>query len=1069
MHKLSGKFRKTRYDRIIIGILIVVFLYGLIGFFVVPPVAKKIAVGKLSEAIGRQVTIRKIEVNPFAFSVRVLDISVMDKDSEVFTSFGEIYVNFETVSVFKRALVFKKLLIDKPYFRAVIDEDGVYNFSDLMASEESVSTGEAEIVTPEAEVATSEENIEEKSPPLNVIIYSMTISGGKVAYTDLSLGRTFETNLRQLRLTIQDFAIVSDGKSTYRIFTETEADERIDIEGAFTAYPPSVETSVKLINIKLPKYTPYMHDSVGFDLSDGTLNLKFDFQYKSDPAGDILKVDNGYFGLESLQLDDRDSGEKFLAIPELALNGILLDLAGRRFSLEEFTTNAGYLLVRLSKTGRLNLERLFSPPASAEEQSPAPAPVKEKKDRTEEGQPWKVLVRRFAIDDYAVRFEDHAPSTPFVAAMDKIDFETVNIAVPTSPEPNTIEFSTRFNQTGSMAATGEISIDPLAVGMKIKIADIALDALQPYVSDNLSLSITGGEFNTDGAFSLTQSAGGQPSVSYKGKVSVVNLATVEKVTAKDFLKWRELSLPEIAVSYNPTAVDIKEISLKGLYARVALKSNGKTNIDDVLAPPRHSTPVEPDGGEGPEEAAVEPEPAPEEPPPPEQDEGAQEAGEEQAPSLKIGPLNFADGTFEFTDGSIRPAYKASLTDINGTISGLLPEGNEKTAINIKCKLGKYSPMKIKGKFSLADYKKYLNMNIDFKNIGLSDFTPYSGKYLGYRIGRGKLSLKLKYKINNKQLKADNYIYMNQFTFGQKVNSEDAVKLPVKLAVSLMKDRKGVIELDLPVGGDLGNPKVNVWKLILQALKNLITKLAAAPFSALGSLVGGGGEEMGYVDFEYGKSEINDEQKLKLDTLAKALGQRPDIALEIHGGADSYEDAEILKHEKLMRLLVEVKRKELVAAGETDISTPEVVIEPMEYETYLRAAYAEAGFPKPKAVEVEQKPGQAGEEDITVSNIENLSENLDLDPPKNAVIPTIGAESPVELLPAVVIEQLLLEHIGLTEEELKALAVTRAEGVRDYLVENGMLSPDMIFMADPDISTRESEKEPPKNRVNFTLN
>ena len=311
--------------------------------------------------------------------------------------------------------------------------------------------------------------------------------------------------------------------------------------------------------------------------------------------------------------------------------------------------------------------------------------------------------------------------------------------------------------------------------------------------------------------------------------------------------------------------------------------------------------------------------------------------------------------------------------------------------------------------------------------------------------------------------------MNQFTFGQKVNSEDAVKLPVKLAVSLMKDRKGVIELDLPVGGDLGNPKVNVWKLILQALKNLITKLAAAPFSALGSLVGGGGEEMGYVDFEYGKSEINDEQKLKLDTLAKALGQRPDIALEIHGGADSYEDAEILKHEKLMSLLVEVKRKELVAAGETDISTLEVVIEPMEYETYLRAAYAEAGFPKPKAVEVEQKPGQAGEEDITVSNIENLSENLDLDPPKNAVIPTIGAESPVELLPAVVIEQLLLEHIGLTEEELKALAVTRAEGVRDYLVENGMLSPDMIFMADPDISTRESEKEPPKNRVNFTLN
>jgi hypothetical protein len=414
-------------------------------------------------------------------------------------------------------------------------------------------------------------------------------------------------------------------------------------------------------------------------------------------------------------------------------------------------------------------------------------------------------------------------------------------------------------------------------------------------------------------------------------------------------------------------------------------------------------------------------------PPPTQEKATPSQKEkESTKDIKIGTVTLQGGTIDFSDRSVKPGYSAKLTEIGGSISGLSSEETTMADVELRGKLDDYAPLEITGKINPLKEDLYVDIKARFKDMELSPTTPYAGKYVGYTVEKGKLSFDLKYLIVKKKLESQNYIFLNQLTLGEKVESPHATKLPVKLAIALLKDRNGEVKLDIPVTGSLDDPKFSVWGIIIKILINLISKAATSPFSLLGAVFGGG-EELSYVEFDYGSTIISEANVKKLDTIVKALHDRPSLKMDIEGHVDMEKDREGLKQYLFNRKVKAQKLNEMVKKGQTSVSVDEVKIEPNEYEKYLKMAYKEEKFPKPK-------------------NVIGMAKDL----------------------PAPEMEKLMLTHIEIKEGDLRTLASQRAMKVKDTILKSGEVEPGRVFILEPKSLTPEKKEKVKDSRVDFKL-
>jgi len=303
-------------------------------------------------------------------------------------------------------------------------------------------------------------------------------------------------------------------------------------------------------------------------------------------------------------------------------------------------------------------------------------------------------------------------------------------------------------------------------------------------------------------------------------------------------------------------------------------------------------------------------------------------------------------------------------------------------------------------------------------------TPYSAKYAGYAIEKGKLTLQLKYLINKRKLEAQNKVLLDQFTFGDQVDSPTATKLPVRFAISLLKDRNGLIDLDLPVSGSLDDPKFSIWGVIGKILTNLLMKAATAPFALLGSLVGGG-QDLSHIEYEYGVATMSTAAEQRLKTLAKILYERPSLKLEVIGKADVERDEAALRQEQFQRKIKAQKLNDVLKKGAASLDT--VKVESNEYQKYLTQAYKKETFSKP-------------------TNFIGFAKDL----------------------PVPEMEKLILAHIKITDDDLKQLAQHRAQGVKEYLVAS-KIEPERIFLVTAPSQTSETKDDKLKSsRVDLLM-
>jgi hypothetical protein len=662
------------------------------------------------------------------------------------------------------------------------------------------------------------------------------------------------------------------------------------------------------------------------------------------------------------------------------------------------------VFIKRLKNGEIDVLKLTPPPSPSsdprEEIKPAEKPKEPEK-------PWLIFLKQMSVDNYKIKVEDQTPSEPVTLMVQDLRLRGETISTSKNSKAK-LNLSLLLNEKGKVSITGTVGIDPLIADLKVDLKGIEIAPLQSYFTDKVNINVTEGAISTVGNLSLDGTDKKEFKTTYKGEASLTNLSSLDKGNAEDLLKWESLSFSDLNVGVTPFSIDIKGVSLTNFYTRVLITPDGKINLQEIMK-------------------TEEPKKGPPPPSPPKQEKGVVPPKEkDSSKNIKIGQVTLQGGRINLSDKSVKPEFSMSLSEIGGRISGLSAEENSTADVELRAKLNDYAPLEITGKINPLRDDLFVDIKASIKDLDLSPTTPYSGKYAGYNIEKGKLSFDLKYLIVKRKLDSQNNIFIDQFTFGDKVESPQATKLPVKLAVALLKNRKGEIKLDLPVTGSLDDPKFSVWGVILKILVNLISKAATSPFSLLGAAFGGG-EELSYIEFDYGSTAISEPNAKKVDTVVKALQDRPSLKMDIEGHVDMERDREGLKQFLFNRKVKAQKLNEMVKKGQPAIPVDEVKIEKQEYEKYLKMAYKEEKFPKPK-------------------NVIGMAKDL----------------------PAPEIEKLMLTHIEVKESDLRTLASQRSMKVKEAILKSKQVEPERVFILEPKSLAPEKKEKIKDSRVDFKL-
>ncbi|HWV09816.1 MAG TPA: DUF748 domain-containing protein, partial [Pseudomonas sp.] len=495
--------------------------------------------------------------------------------------------------------------------------------------------------------------------------------------------------------------------------------------------------------------------------------------------------------------------------------------------------------------------------------------------------PWQVLLRDVQLRDYRAHLADRVPEQDVELELGPLNLDLQELdSLGTSPF--TLKLDTGLGKQGKLQAEGQVQLTPTTARLNVITQNIDLRVAQAYLSPFVRIELRSGLLGSDLDVDLTST---EPlAFSVKGKATVNQLHTLDTIKERDFVRWKQLDLDGLSYIHGDR-LSIDKVRLDQPYARFIINEDLSTNASElVIAQPASNEPAAPAG---------------------------------KPLGIHIGGVDIRDGSANFADFSLTPNFATAIQQLNGQIGTLDNRAPKPATVSVAGKVDRYAPVSIKGSLNPFNPLESLDIATQFKQVELTTLTPYSGKFAGYRIRKGRLNLDLHYRINNGQLNAENKVVVEQLQLGEKVDSPNAVDLPVRLAVALLKDTEGRIALELPVQGDLNNPEFSVMPIVWQTLRNLVLRAAQAPFKFIGGLVSGGSDmDLSNVPFAPGSAELDGDAQAVLDTLAKALGERPTLRLEVEGMSALSSDGTPLGEQRLEREYQSTFYKILQRRGDT---------------------------------------------------------------------------------------------------------------------------------------------------------
>jgi hypothetical protein len=1014
--------------------------YTVAGFFVAPAIVKAQLEKRATAALGRTVTVGKVRVNPFAISLTLENFDVRLKEGTgSFLGWSRLYLNADPLASLLGTWTVGAVELDGFHAAAILQRDGTFNFADIVAR----LGAEAVPATPAAEPA---------QPPA-VHIGRLAVTQARLDFTDESRARPFATTLGPVSFSLTDFRTAVERGAPYRFEAVTEAGERLAWSGALSAVPLASTGELRLENIQLPKYAAYYADLVQAELTDGKLSVGGRYEARFDGANRVLKLAGAGLQLRDLKVVTRAGQQPLLDLPALEVAGVNADALALKADVAAVTLTGGHVSVAREQDGSINLLKAL-----------LPAPADERVSNASSGKAAAPLpdvrIGEVAVKGLTVDVADH--TVPGSARLGLADIQVAlkNVTLADGAEMP-LDLAFNWAPAGTVKVTGTVAIQPeVRATLQTDVAGLALLPLSPYVEQFVRAHLTQGAVSTSGAVTLALGTG-TPVATFDGRVGVDQLGLVDATQNESLAGFASLALNGLKVTTAPQlTVTLDEVNVAAPYARVLVGQDGTVNLTTLakaeavagsggVSPPSDATATEKSGdklpptSETPANAAV-------------------------SPRIAIARVVVSDGEFSFADRSLQPGVRMAITRFGGTIAGLSSENLARADVDLKATVDGVGPVAIQGQLDPLGAKKFVNLKVDFRNVDLLPLSPYSGKYAGYELARGQLNLDVQAKLDDRRIEATNVITLNQFTFGAPVESPDATKLPVRLGVALLKDMDGRIVIDVPMAGSLDDPELRIGKVVLRVIVNLLTKAAVSPFALLGSMFGGGGDELAFQEFAPGGSELLPAEAGKLATMVKALANRPGLSLGIEGGFDGPADTHALREQKLAALVRSRIWEERRAADPNLPPPDQLVITPEEHATMVKRLFDEkfppgtefgAPLPPPPAVAAAPTPAKR-------SLFRRVVEVFTGEGASAAAAPAeVGPPAPDAAAGPSLAEMSgrLAGTLDVSDDDLRALADARARRVRDYFIGEGKIAPDRLFLT--------QAKEPKQNkgpRVFLTL-
>jgi len=898
-----------------------------------------------------------------------------DENNYRFISIPELVVTLGQGNLLAGEIFLDEIVCRRPEINFLHKPDGAYYLPMLIAAA-SADGQSASGVAPAPKSET------EKKSATNIVfrLNEMRLEEGVVTILDRRVNPVFSTRFYPVNFKLENFTTVAGERARYSLNLKSDLGESLAGTGEFALEPLEVKTHFDLQGLPLPKYAAYYRPFFAGKFAGSQLSLTGDVTVAKTEKGDLLmQLEDFGCKLENCKLSTPD-GDLLLNLPHFELSQGMIDFDKHECVIGLINGDQGHLNLIRRTDGTLNLVDLLPAETSKNEvQAPAQSPSA--------NDTWHLLLTRGNLQGCAVTFEDNVPRggrTLFVS--DQINLRVDQFGSGRN-ETGKLDLKLRLAKRGKLSVQGAVGIEPLQAELDINLQKFPLPLLQNYLSEYLDLVLVRGEFATKGHLSFLQGEARDDKIDFAGDLSLDNLKTVDSEQAADIFDLRHLALSRFKYHAQPPSFSLEKALFKGLQVNIIKEGDGLTNLEKVVV---KEAPAAADKVDGQPET---------------------DAASDSALKLDLKELALDDSSLLFLDRSLSPAVEIVFDDLNGSVTGLTSLGEKPAEVKFSGRLNRQAPVSISGTVNPLGESLFADIEIKGEGLGLTSASSYSGKYIGHLISKGKVSFDLTYHIEDNRLEAHNSIFIDQFDFGSSVESSDAMNLPVRMAVSLLRNRQGEISLDLPVSGDLSDPEFSLGGIIIKVFINLITKAVTSPFALIGSLVGGG-DDLNLVNFTEGRAELDKSAEEPLAKLAGVLYDRPGLKVEIVGRAGAGSDRQALQEAHFMKLL-QVQKFEDMSAKDRPLAITDVVVEKDEFGEYLWQAYKAAPIKKEKIL-------------LLVKKIK-----------------------PVEQ------ERLLREFVKVDDDELLGLARQRAQIVMTFLKAKGPLEAKRLFLVAPQLLSVEA--------------
>ncbi len=630
-------------------------------------------------------------------------------------------------------------------------------------------------------------------------------------------------------------------------------------------------------------------------LKAGIDNIKVDLKAQAETGSAHTKVliNDIAVDLTKIVAGLTDTPEHEVLINKIILAGGTFDLVPNTFTMEKIAAIGGNIDLKREADGNINLALLVQPPQKG-------LISKEFEEKETEGHPIQFLAKTISVSGLETAFSDFSVQSDGTI----INFEDITVVLNNvdGKSPMTFNLGLKVREGGQIEAEG--TIDPVipSVESEVQVSDFNLTPFQPYIDQAVYLELTSGAVSTVGNLRYgIKEAGSQ--TAYNGTLKLENLRLAEPGNEEPLLGWKTLESDQLTLHIEPNRFEIDELILSQLVGRLIIYEDNTLNVVKVFKTDPDSKPATPDS------ATV------------------AEIADDPFP-IFVRRLTLSDGKMEFADLSLTPQFGTRIHELKGVVAGISTKQDARAQVKLDGRVDDYGTANIDGELNTSDPKAFTDISMVFRNVEMAKLTPYSGRFAGREIDSGKLSLDLEYDIRESRLVGDNQIIVERLELGERVKSPAAVNLPLDLAIALLEDSNGVIDIGLPVRGDIDSPEFSFGALIWKAFTSLITRIATSPFRALGALLPGGGEEtLNMVAYEPGNPGIPPPEKEKLAKLGAALQKRPKLKLTVQGRYNPETDLAELRSISLRRNLVIRQGQELepgMDPGPVDYGNPDTV-------------------------------------------------------------------------------------------------------------------------------------------------